>query len=179
METSNEPLDQGQQFQSTADAPYRGMALHDIDTRLKSVASWFYWIVGLSLLNTAISMMGSDRAFSLGLGITQIIDVVAKDFGVVSEASGDSASPMQIAGWVVNLLILGFFVFLGITLTRRRAAWALWTGVIIYGLDSLIFLIGPQVISLAIHAFVLFKLSQGFGILKEAREITKAQDPSA
>lgn len=47
----------------------------ELETRLNSGAGWFYWIAGLSLLNSIIMLSGSDLYFVIGLGITQIIDV--------------------------------------------------------------------------------------------------------
>src|SRR5438270_4545311 len=47
------------------------------ERQLRSGANWFYWIAGLSLLNTIIFMAGSDWHFVAGLGITQLIDAFA------------------------------------------------------------------------------------------------------
>jgi len=173
METSNEPLDHGQ-FQPAPVTEYDGLVQEDIDARLKSVSSWFYWMVGLSLVNTVIVSSGSTWAFYLGLGITQVIDIVGLNFKTVQEASGASGiSGGQIACWFADLLILGFLVFLAVMLTRRMA-WALWCGVILYGFDALFFLVATQWIALGFHAFVLYKLSRGFSILKEAKQIANA-----
>ena len=51
---------------------------------LKSGASWFYWIAGLSLINSFIALSGSDYGFILGLGITRIIDA----FGMAFQSGG-------------------------------------------------------------------------------------------
>jgi hypothetical protein len=159
MDTNHEPLDQGQ-FQPVANTEYQNMVQDDLTARLRSVASWFYWVVGLSVINTLGAMTTADFSFSLGLGITQLVDGIALAF-----PSG------KVIALVIDFIILGFFVFLGVILTRRRAAWALWVGVILYGLDTLVFLIGPQWIALALHGFVLYKLSRGFGILNEAKQV--------
>src|SRR5216117_2936789 len=39
--------------------------------QLKSGASWFYWIAGLSLINSIVAFTGGQWAFLFGLGITQ------------------------------------------------------------------------------------------------------------
>src|SRR5690349_21130602 len=38
-------------------------------------ANWFYWIAGLSLVNSAIFAFGGQVSFILGLSYTQVIDV--------------------------------------------------------------------------------------------------------
>ena len=52
-------------------------------------ASWFYWIAGLSLVNSAIVLFGGQWNFIVGLGVTQIIDAIAS---VVAQELGSSAS---------------------------------------------------------------------------------------
>jgi hypothetical protein len=173
MEANNDPLDQ-EHFQPAPTAEYDGLVQEDINARLRSVASWFYWIAGLSLLNAIIVGTGANWAFYFGLAITQVIDVVGLKFKEVQDISGGGGiSGGQIACWFADLLVLGFFVFLAIMFTRRMA-WALWIAVILYGLDTLFFLVGMHWVALGFHVFVIYKLSRGFSILKEAREIAVA-----
>jgi len=47
------------------------------ENNLKSGANWFYWVAGLSLINTIMIFAGAKWGFAIGLAITQIIDVVA------------------------------------------------------------------------------------------------------
>lgn len=168
MDTDQEPLDQN--IQSPAQAEYQEMVQGDLTARLRSVASWFYWVAGLSLVNTLAVMMGVELTFSLGLGITQIIDAVALNFRTMSDTVNVPFSVGELVVWGVDFLILGFFVFLGVRLSRHRAAWALWLGIILYGLDSLFFFMGFNWIALALHGFVLYKLTRGFGILQELEQ---------
>jgi hypothetical protein len=41
---------------------------------LKSGGNWFFWIAGLSLITSILSLSGANWRFFLSLGITQIID---------------------------------------------------------------------------------------------------------
>ena len=43
--------------------------------KFRNGVSWFYWIAGLSIVNSLMIMV-ADRAFIFGLGITQITDAV-------------------------------------------------------------------------------------------------------
>ena len=47
------------------------------EKRFRSGASWFYWIAGLSIVNSLVVHLQGQWAFVIGLGITQIIDAVA------------------------------------------------------------------------------------------------------
>ena len=53
--------------------------------QLKNGANWFYWIAGLSLVNSAIFAFGGHVSFIAGLAYTQIIDAVERG-GVGSAA---------------------------------------------------------------------------------------------
>src|ERR671937_537168 len=44
--------------------------------RGKAGAAWFYWIAGLSLLNTVMVMVEAKRTFAVGLGVTVVADAI-------------------------------------------------------------------------------------------------------
>lgn len=53
-----------------------------LDEHLKAIkggANWFYWIAGLSIINTLIIFFNGDVNFIVGLGLTQIIDAIFYD----------------------------------------------------------------------------------------------------
>src|SRR5947209_1342499 len=54
-------------------------------------ARWFYWIVGLSLVNSLLALGGAQIRFVFGLGITQIFDAIhepaAKTLAFIAAAS--------------------------------------------------------------------------------------------
>src|SRR5690349_8489985 len=59
--------------------PSRGIAKNPVlERQVRSGARWFFWIGGLSLINTLIAMSGRGLVFIVGLGMTQIIDGFAK-----------------------------------------------------------------------------------------------------
>ncbi len=45
-----------------------------IETRIRNGANNFFWIAGLSLVNTFIFLSGGSTSFVISPGITQIID---------------------------------------------------------------------------------------------------------
>src|SRR5713226_3450189 len=110
--------------------------------RVQSGANWFFWIAGLSLINSFSSFSGSKFRFIMGLGVTQITDSLA----------GGSASPAALA---FALMVAGLLVGFGLLASGGRD-WAFILGMILYGLDSLIFVVAKDVISIGFHLLALY-----------------------
>ena len=117
----------------------------------KSGAGWFYWIAGLSLINSIATLSESDWGFFIGLGITQVFDGFANSLG----GSG------KLVALVLDLLAAGVFVFFGV-FANKRHAWAFVVGMVLYALDGLIFVAAREWFSLGFHVFVLFCILAGF-----------------
>ena len=127
---------------------------------LKSGANWFYWIAGLSVVNTVLELTGADIRFIIGLGLTQIVDVVARESGA--------------AGTMVPLLIdaaiVGLFLLFGYK-ANQGAGWGFVVGMLVYLLDGGILLLLEDYKSAAFHAFALFFLFKGFRALRELKKL--------
>ena len=119
--------------------------------QLKGGASWFYWIAGLSLVNSIAAFTGGDWRFILGLGITRMID----GFGQSLEGGG------KMVVLVLDVLAAGLFILFGV-LAHKRHTWAFVVGMVLFALDGLIALIVQDWLGLGFHAFVLFCLFRGF-----------------
>lgn len=126
------------------------------EAQLKSGASWFYWIAGLSLINSAVALSGSQWGFILGLGITQIIDLLGQ-----SIEGGGKAIIL-----ILDLIGAGMFVLFGV-FAHKRHTWAFIVGMILYALDGVIFLILQDWLALGFHVFALFCLFRGFKACRE------------
>ena len=127
----------------------------------KSGVKWFYWIAGLSLITSIISISGGSWRFILSLGTTQLIDELAKAL------SGSEFGPFNVIGLVLDLLVTGMFVGFGL-LAAKKFLWAYILGMVIFLLDGLILLIGQDVIGIIFHALVLFWMFRG---LQAGREL--------
>lgn len=138
--------------------------------QLKSGASWFYWIAGLSLVNTAIFIFGGQWNFIMGLGITQVIDAVAK------EAGGSLA--VKAVAVVMDLLIAGMFAGFGVMAAKRKN-WAFVTGMIIYGLDALIFIMAKDYLGIAFHGLALWFIFGGMKAMRQLAQLEPAVLPGA
>ena len=68
--------------------------------QMKSGANWFYWIAGLSLVNSAIYAFGGDISFILGLAATQMVE------GITDAAIAEGLpSFLKAVAIVINLVI--------------------------------------------------------------------------
>ncbi len=139
---------------STGPAPVAAARASDpvLEKQLKGGGSWFYWIAGLSLVNTVIALSGSGTRFILGLGITQMFDELAQGMG--------SGAGLAVAV-VLDLLAAAVFVFFGV-FANKRHTWSFIVGMALYALDGLIYLIAQDWLGVGFHAFVLFCLFRGF-----------------
>jgi hypothetical protein len=124
---------------------------------IKRSAGWFDWIAALSVVNSVISLFNGNWTFVLGLGITQVIDYLA-------QRSGNSRG--QLIGFVVTLLVAGFFWLMG-RFAKQGQRWALIVGMFLYTLDGLVLVVGQAWLSVAFHAYALFMLSRAFGAIKQ------------
>jgi hypothetical protein len=135
-------------------APMGGAMTMDqqqLEMRLKSGASWFYWIAGLSLINSIAALSGAGWGFIVGLGITQIIDAFA----------GDLAGGGLAVAIVLDVLVAGLFVLFGI-FAHKRHLWSFIVGMTLYALDGVIFAIASDWLAAGFHVFVLYWLFGGF-----------------
>jgi len=134
------------------------------ENQLKSGANWFFWIAGLSIVNSLILLSGGKWSFIIGLGITQVIDAIgielAKGAGIVG----------TIFIFFFDVFAAGIFIALGI-LSRKTHCWAFLVGMILYTMDGLLFLFVQDFLSIGFHAFALLCIYGGFKASKKLREM--------
>ncbi len=130
------------------------------EAQLKSGASWFYWIAGLSLINSIAAFTGSDWRFMLGLGLTQILDAFGHDLGSAGKA----------VVLALDLLAAGVCVCFGF-FAHKRHLWAFVVGMVLIALDGIIFLLAQDWLGVGFHVFVLYFLFRG---AKACRELNAA-----
>lgn len=118
--------------------------------RVRRAAHWFYWIAGLSLVNSAIGAFGGSVHFVVGLGLSGLVDAVAKPLG----------SAGVLLDLIINGIIAGVFCLFGYLAGERRK-WAFLVGMLLYGLDGLLLLVAGDFFSVAFHGYALFAMSRG------------------
>jgi hypothetical protein len=135
---------------TTAAATPASAERQQLEAQNRRGAFWFYWIAGLSLVNSVLAFAGQDWRFIIGLGMSQIVDALAARAG---------------RGWTAALLfdafLIGGFVLLG-ALAVRGHAWVFLVGVSLYGLDGLLSLLVHDWLGLGFHIFVVIMILKGF-----------------
>lgn len=127
-----------------------------------SGASWFWWIAGLSIVNSVMVHSGGDTNFVIGLGFTLLADNIFKEYIAVA-----------IAIDVVALATIAGFGFLA----RKGHLWAFVTGIVLYSLDAVIYLLVQDWMSVAFHGLALFYMIRGATVLRTA--LRDAANPPA
>lgn len=123
-------------------------------------AGWFYWIAGLSLLTSIISLSGGTWSFLAGLGITQVFDGIA--LALKNSGAGDWVKGFSLS---LDLLAAGTFILLGV-FARKGARAAYITGMVLYSLDAVILLAFREWFGAGFHAFALVQIWIGFSALR-------------
>ena len=133
-----------------------GPDLQELEARMKSGSTWFYWIAGLSGINSAIYAFGGDVAFLAGLGLTQVADALV-------DAAIESGLPAAVryVAIVFNFVLVALFAFIGYY-AGKRSSIAFIVGIVIYFFDALLVLLLGMWLGSAFHAFALFFIIRGF-----------------
>jgi len=129
---------------------------HASDPVVRSAARWFWWIAGLSVVNTVLSHSGSDTNFVVGLGITAVSDAVF--------------SQAKVIAFAIDAVAVGFFSFMGLK-AMRGSAWAFYAGLAVYAIDALIYVRFQDWMPVAFHALAIFFIAKGVMRLREAAPV--------
>jgi hypothetical protein len=132
------------------------LQLARVKARIRVSADWFFWIAGLSILNTVIMEAGGGIRFIVGLGITEVVDAV-----MAHQASG-----AHLAGWIVNLVIAGVFALFG-KFGREGSKGAFIVGMVLYAGDALLMANFKIWLGVAFHAYALYRIYLGMAALNQ------------
>lgn len=135
---------------STQQQPTIAPAKLIANARMRAGAKWFYWIAGLSLVNSLVVIFGGQFHFVVGLGITSVVDELAKGVG----------SAGTLLDLVINGTVAGVFFLFG-SFAGKSQKWAFLVGMVLYGLDGLLLLAAKDILSVGFHAYALFMISRG------------------
>lgn len=126
-------------------------------------ANWFYWIAGLSVINSAAFVMGAKFHFLAGLGLTELADAVID----VSIQQGAPAALKAVA-IVFDLIVVIAFALAGYFANKFFKA-AFIIGVVVYAFDALLLLLLGDFFSAGFHVFALFFIVRGFLACRELK----------
>ncbi len=150
--------------------------MHEIHSELmqkyKSGANWFYWIAGLTLVTTIMTVSGADWRFLISLGTTQVID------GIAAAMSADLGSTPTIIALVFDAFLIGIFIFFGV-LANKRLLWAYILGMVVFFLDGMVALLIQDWIGVIAHVVVLIFMVPGFLAGRQLLELEQAMAAQA
>jgi hypothetical protein len=139
-----------------------------LEAKMRNGANWFYWIAGLSLVNSAILLSEGDHHFLIGLGITQFVNALALTW---AKQSPETAVVAKVIAGIFTLFTAAVVSAFGFG-TNRRHSWLFITGMILYTFDGLIYILFEDWLSIAFHLFVLTRLFTGF---RACRDLNAAE----
>ncbi len=134
--------------------------------QLRRGGNWFYWLAGLSMVNSLVAVFGGEWRLLFGLGITQFVDGFGLAF--IAEEPG-STTIIRSVVFVINLSIACAVASFGLLANKARS-WVFMLGMVIYVVDALLLVLIADWLSVAFHVWVLFAL---FGGLKASLLINK------
>jgi hypothetical protein len=140
-------------------------------SRMLKGANWFFWIAGLSVVNSVLARGSSETRFILGLGSTQFLDGIAIG---LAEAEPSLGVVFHAAAIVLDLILLGLLVLFGI-LGRKGIRVGFIIGIILYALDALIFLMVKDYLGVIFHLLALVGLYSGMRACYEYGKLNKDQ----
>lgn len=143
-----------------------------LEARARNGANWFFWIGGLSIINTIIYLAGGTISFIIGLGATQLVDGVIA--ATIEELGPTSATIMHLFAFGIDVGLAGIFIVAGL-LSRKKYRWALISGMVLYVLDALIFILVGDWLGLIFHALALWGLWGGIRAMNALKKLTAAQ----
>jgi len=137
------------------------------DAAVRRGANWFFWITGLSALNTVLQISGSSLHFIMGLGITQLIDQIGAE-------SGGRGTVMTV---MLSLAAAGMFVVFGL-FANRFMKWAFIVGMALYTLDGGLMAAAGDYLGVAFHGLALYYLYLGMRALNARNAALAAASPA-
>ncbi|PYU65696.1 MAG: hypothetical protein DMG56_02640 [Acidobacteria bacterium] len=134
--------------------------------RMRRGAGWFFTIALLSGVNSVLQIFDAKIRFIFGLGITQVVDGVARGMGQ--------------GGTVVIAVVDGLFIVMLIFCSRWAKAGsqgAFLGGMVAYALDGVLLLLFSMWLDAAVHAYALWMIWQGYTASRELAQMQQAAQP--
>jgi len=134
--------------------------------RMRRGAGWFLTIAILSGVNSLLQIFDAKIRFIFGLGITQVVDAVARGMGQ--------------GGTIVILVVDGLFIVMLILCSRwakMGSQGAFLGGMIAYALDGVLLLMFSMWLDAAVHAYALWMIWQGYSASRELAQLQQAAQP--
>ena len=151
---------------STASTPAAADPRASVILRMRRGAGWFITIALLSGINSVLQIFDAKIRFIFGLGITQVVDALARGRGQ--------------NGTILMIAVDGVFIVMLILCAKWAKAGsqgAFLGGMIAYALDGVLLLLFSVWLDAAVHAYALYMIWQGYAASRELAQIQLAAQP--
>lgn len=128
-------------------------------------ASWYLWIGILSILNLLSIILQQNIHFFAGLGIHYVILGITDGF---RRATSINLMPL---GYVISLLVSGLFILIW-KYSKKENKTIYLSGLIIYGMDTIIFYFNKDWYGLGFHILAIIMIYTGYKTLTDKLEDT-------
>ena len=149
---------QAQQDRSLLEAKMR------LESRARNGSGWFFWIAGLSLINSVIALSGATWTFLFGMAITQVIDGIS--IGIQHSAGLQGVN-------LVSLIALGLDVMVALVVgvfgyfARKGNQTVYIFGMALYALDAIVTLLFQDWLGFLFHLLALAGLWSGLAAMRK------------
>jgi hypothetical protein len=134
---------------------------------VKTGANWFLIIAVLSIINSVLSMSGSGVRFIFGLGMAQLVDVLANQ-------AGQSGFALDL---IINGLVAGVLVLFWNS-ARKGEQWAFVVGMALYVIDAALVLYFKDILAVAFHGYGVFRIYSGMKGIPVLKKIEAQMTPA-
>lgn len=110
------------------------------------------------MVNSVITLFGGNWRFVFGLGITAMVEAIAKELNL--------GMSVNVLAFIFASIVAGMFALFGY-LSMRKMRWPFWVGIVIYALDAVLLLLLSDWISAAVHGYVLYRMFAAVGAAKK------------
>lgn len=151
---------------STASTPAAADPRASVILRMRRGAGWFITIALLSGVNSVLQIFDAKIRFIFGLGITQVVDALARGGGQ--------------NGTILMIAVDGVFIVMLILCAKWAKAGsqgAFLGGMIAYALDGVLLLLFSVWLDAAVHAYALYMIWQGYAASRELIQMQLAAQP--
>ncbi|MFB3883326.1 MAG: hypothetical protein ACE149_18825 [Armatimonadota bacterium] len=135
----------------------------EVVKRAQKASGWFAAIAIFSCINSLLVLFKAKVSFVIGLGATQVVDALI--MAIRDNSAGAAQAVLTLVALAINLAIIGVIVLIW-WLSKRGSAAAYLTGMVLYLLDTLIFLLVGDWVGVGFHVFFLAMLWGGYGFVR-------------
>ena len=121
-------------------------------------ASWFLWIGILSMINLIFLITQQNVQFLVGLGLNYVILGISDGIRISMEID------LMPLAYVLTFIVSGLYLLIWHK-SKNENKTAYLIGLIIYGLDTVVFVFSKDWFCLGFHIFAIIMLSTGYNAL--------------